>query len=160
MPTRKSPKTLDEQAERRKLEEQARKREAEERRLKEHNEAVRRSQAASGASGKPGRVFAKPRPAPAPKFDPTVRTQTRAASLGYSMALPFSGMPHDAPHHCPNCGAAIPSYLGQGRYHCQVNRLVTKNYGCDHTWDGPMNPSETRYKPPGAARAATDQEKG
>lgn len=148
MPTRKSTKTSDERAEARRLEKLAEKREDEERRLVEHNAAVRRAQESSGVRGKPGRVFSKPRAAPAPKIDETTRSQIRAYRMTGAVAR--LGMPAGAPSECPNCGAGMPCYLGRGRYHCQVNRLVAKLYGCDHTWDGPINPSETRYRPPGA----------
>src|SRR5688572_29606884 len=87
--------------------------------LARHQAAVERSEVAVRTGAVTGRKKERRR-----VFNPEAGRYRMARVLPQA----YAGMPSGAPHVCPKCGANLPSYVGQGRYHCRINRLARKLY--------------------------------
>jgi hypothetical protein len=106
--------------------------------LEAHNERVAASNEASTLRRVRGVKLAS-----RVNVDPSTVPQLKARRMPDASPSGHCGMPADAPASCPNCGASLPRYFGQGRYDCAMNRLAIKWFGCGARWIGPAHASES-----------------
>lgn len=130
---RQAPTSLAKERKRRETERQRKAADAQ--RLIEHQARIETANVIAATGAVPGvkRVRKKP-------FDPEAGRYRMARAM--PGAKSYDGMPTDAPHECPSCGASLPGYHGKGRYRCAVDRLAKKRYGCGYRWIGPSRRNE------------------
>lgn len=144
MPSRRSDRTKTPAEIEREAERLADRQARDQRRLREHNERVARAAQGVSRNGRPGRIFSTPRQIPAEPITADTQPDQRRVwrFLRPSVSDQHRGMPEGAPQSCPACGAPLPSYRGNGQYHCSTKRLSVKNLGCDRIFMGASHPHE------------------